>query len=63
MKIEIDSLGTKELEAARNALEGLFNAKEEYAKAKRNLDTIEMRMAQYYDTVNYLLNHAKVRDN
>ena len=62
MKIEIDSLGTKELEAARNALEELFNAKEEYAKAKRNLDTIEMRMAQYYDTVNYLLKHAKVRD-
>lgn len=63
MKIEIDGLGIKELESARNALDGLFNAKEEYAKAKRNLDTIEMRMAQYFDTVNYLLRNAKVRDN
>lgn len=63
MKIEIDKLGEKELEGAKSALEELFNAKEEYAKASRHLASVEMRMAECFDTVNYLLRHATVVDD
>ena len=58
-ELMVDKLTTKELECARNALEELWNSKEEYARAKRHLDELEIRMARLYDSVNYFLNHVK----
>lgn len=61
-KLTID-LTAKELEAAKEALNRLYEAKDEYATAKRHLMEVELRMARYCDTVTYLLKHIKeVRD-
>ena len=55
----VDKLTVKELEAAREALVSLYEAKEEYATAKAHLHSVEMRMARLYDTVNYFFKHIK----
>lgn len=57
-KLTID-LTTKELEAAVEALSRLYQARDEYATAKRHLMDIELRMARDCDTVAYLLGHIK----
>ncbi len=57
-KLTID-LTAKELEAAKEALNRLYEAKDEYATAKRRLEEVELRMARDCDTVTYLLRHIK----
>lgn len=57
-KLTID-LTAKELEAAKEALNRLYEAKDEYATAKRHIMEVELRMARYFDTVNYLFRHIK----
>ena len=54
-ELTIEGITPKELEAAKNSLITLYEVKEEYARAKRHLDSVEMRMAQHYDTVNRVL--------
>ena len=58
-ELKLDGLTPKELEAAREALVTLYELKDEYAKAKRYLDSVEMQMAQRYDTVNRALQKIK----
>lgn len=58
-ELTIDGLTPKELEAARESLVVLYELKDEYAKAKRHLDSVELQMAQRYDTVNWVLRKIK----
>ena len=60
-ELTIDGVTLKELEAARESLITLYELKDEYAKAKRHLESVELQMAQKYDTVNRLLNRIKER--
>lgn len=57
--LTIDGISAKQLEAARESLISLYEMKEEYAKAKSYLTSLEKRMAQHYDTVNRVLQHIK----
>lgn len=58
-ELTIDGLTPKELEAARKSLITLYELKDEYARAKRHIDSVELQMAQLYDTVNMVLNRIK----
>ena len=58
----VEGLTDKELDAAREALFSLYEAKEEYASAKANLHSVELRMARLYDTVSYFLRHVKEKE-
>lgn len=58
-ELTIDGLTPKELEAARESLITLYELRDEYAKAKRHLDSVELQMAQRYDTVNRALRKIK----
>lgn len=60
-ELTLDGLTPKELEAARESLIALYELKDEYARAKRHLDSVELQMAQRYDTVNRVLNRIKER--
>lgn len=60
-ELTLDGLTPKALEAARESLITLYELREEYAKAKRYLDSVELQMAQRYDTVNRVLNRIKER--
>jgi len=60
-ELTIDGLTPKELAAARESLITLYELRDEYAKAKRYLDSVESQMAQRYDTVNRVLNRIKER--
>lgn len=56
-ELKIDGITPKQLHAAQESLITLYELKEEYARAKANLVSIERRMAQHYDTVNFVLSH------
>lgn len=58
-ELTLDGLTPKELEAARESLITLYELRDEYAKAKAHLTSIEKQMAQRYDTVNRVLNRIK----
>ena len=60
-ELTLDGLTPKDLEAARESLNTLYELKDAYAKAKRHLDSVELQMAQRYDTVNRVLNRIKER--
>ena len=60
-ELTIDGITPKQLEAARESLVTLYELRDEYAKAKSYLNKVEMKMAQYYDTVNFVLRHIKER--
>ena len=60
-ELTIDGLTPEELEAARESLIILYELRDEYAKAKRHLDSVELHMAQRYDKVNRVLNRIKER--
>lgn len=62
MSLEVEGLTTKELEAARDALVSLYEAKDEYATAKAHLNSVEIRMAKLCDTVDYFLKHVKNKE-
>ena len=57
--LTIDGVTPKELEAARKSLVTMYELTEEYARAKMHLDSVEMRMAQHYETVNLVLQRIK----
>ena len=58
-ELTLDGLTPKELEAARESLITLYELRDEYAKAKRYLDSVELQMAQRYDTVHWALRKIK----
>ena len=57
----LDGLTPKEIDAAKESLNALYELKDAYAEARRRLDNIEMQMAQRYDTVNMVLKRIKER--
>ena len=58
-ELTLGGLTPQELEAARESLLTLYEMRDEYVKAKRYLDSVELQMAQRYDTVNSVLNQIK----
>ncbi len=55
----LDGLTPNELEAAKEALVSLYKLRDEYAKAKRLIDSVELKIAKSYDTVNSALQKIK----